>query len=337
MSKLTKEELNELGIYQWEEIESKYKGSDLLLGNGFSIKISAKLTYSSIFQYFLSTIDPPYNDIFNNFGTTNFEFILEQIQSACKVNKLFSIYCDQLHEAINRLKNGLIASINHLHPRYGELEEKYFNRLSVHMDQFEDIFTTNYDTFLSRIIMLIKDRYQAGEKIRPYQDYFWLSSGEYLKFMDTQNDSSYKSVYYLHGALFIFQNAMGNFKIKRGEDIELLEIINRKIDVSEFPLFVSEGSSSDKINAINRNGYLSFCRTKFKNRKKNMVLYGFSFSAQDDHFITDLNFNRRNLAISIYCENRSDSELVKIKYNIMAQFNKYKTEEIIFFDPDTLF
>jgi hypothetical protein len=328
----------EAGVYQWNDIRERYTGSDLFLGNGFSIKISSKLNYPSLFNKFIELIPAADRGIFNQFGTTNFELILENINNAIKVNEIFNIAHPQLVSSVSRLKNGLIEAIDQNHPRHAEIDNNIFDRLSISLDDFEDVFTTNYDTFLYRIVMRTKDRYSGGEKIQPYQDYFWLRVGDYLKFMDTQSESTYKNVYFLHGALFIFQTESGNFKIRRGDqEEELLDLINAKIGVGEFPLFVAEGTFQDKENKINRNGYLSFCRTNFKNASRNLVIYGSSLSDQDTHFINDLNYNRRNLAIGVYCEGRTVEQLRSLRLGILSKFNRLKNEEIVFFDSDGLF
>jgi hypothetical protein len=339
MPKLNNQTLrDELGILQWTDIREKFSKSDLLLGNGFSIKISTRLNYKSLFEKFLENIDPADRAIFNQFGTTNFESILEKINSALTVNQIFGINSGQLGASIDKLKNGLIVAINQNHPRHAEIDNTVFDKLSIAFDEFEDVFTTNYDTFLYRVVMKTKDRYDLGEKIRPYQDYFWLRREDYLRFMDTQSDKTHKSFYFLHGALFIFRTDQGNYKIRRGaQDVELIDIINEKININEFPLFVTEGTFQDKENKINSNGYLSFCRTKFKDTKNNLVIYGSSLSTQDSHLINDLNYNRRNLAISVRCTDKTLDQLRQIKLDTIAKFNRLKNEEIILFDADSLF
>lgn len=338
MPKPSVEDLKSIGILNWSEIKAKYAYSDLYVGNGFSIKISNQLAYNSLFDKFLEELAVIDKEIFKQFGTTNFELILEKIGNAISVDEIYKVPSDPLIASLPKLKKGLVATINKNHPRHAQINAEIFDKLSFEFDSFGDVYTTNYDTFLYKIVMSTKDRYEAGQKIKRYQDYFWLTQGNYLKFMDTQSDDSYKNIYFLHGALFIFQTIEGNFKIKRGDGkTELLDIISEKIGNAEFPLFVTEGNFKDKENAINRNGYLSFCRTKFKNTNKNLVMYGASFSNQDSHFITDLNYNKRNLAISIFCENSTIPQLKAETHRILSKFNNLKDEEIVFFDSDSLF
>lgn len=338
MSKLANDQLKEIGIVQWADIQAKYTGSDLFLGNGFSIKISDRLNYRSLFQAFLAQLDADSRPVFEGFGTTNFEAILEKINDAILVNGLFGIPSAALNASLPLLRNGLVQSINQNHPAHHELPDHTFNMLSKVFDAFENIFSTNYDTFLYRIIMQTKDRYQSGEKIRPYQDYFWLRVEDGLQFMDVQNFAEYKNIYFLHGALFIFNTDTATIKIKRRlGDPELLELITARIQAQQFPLFVAEGTFQDKERAINRSAYLSFCRTAFKNTNRNLVVYGSSLSAQDSHLINDLNFNRRNLAISVRCQDKTAAELNAIKLDYISKFNRFKNEEIVLFDADGLF
>jgi hypothetical protein len=187
VAKLDNNSLKDLSIFQWADIRDRYKEADLFLGNGFSIKISDRLNYRSLFESFINNLQAGQRPSFGAFGTTNFELILEKINNAISVNAIFNIQNGVLIPSIELLRNGLIQAISQNHPRHAELEEKVFTRLSIELDGFGDIFTTNYDTFLYRIIMQTRDRYRAAEKIRCYQDYFWLSTGDFLQFMDVQN------------------------------------------------------------------------------------------------------------------------------------------------------
>lgn len=343
-SKILKEKL---GVVQWQDIEEQFIGSDILIGNGLSIKISNKLRYDSLYETFKSSLSDDQVKIFNNFETSDFEQIQQKINDAIFVNDIFKINNDKLQESIDVLKSGLIRAINENHPRNTDIDSSMIEKISIALDPFEDIYTTNYDVFLYKIIMNNRDRVKLNKKIKPYQDYFWnkIESDNYLKFMDSQANKQYKHVYYLHGSLFIFKYPDGNFKIKKNDDDkELLEIIGSNIQKNEFPLFVTEGYYKQKEQVINSNGYLSFCRTKFKNageivngKKRKLVIYGLSLSNQDKHLINDLNYHGRTLAISIHCKGKTLEEIRNIKNIVVSKFNRLRDEEIIFFDSCSLF
>lgn len=337
MPKPTEEELRAIGIYQWNDIRADFDGSNLYLGNGFSIKISAMLNYGHLFDRFLAHRNPQEREVFEAFGTTNFESILERCNNAISVNNIFHQPIEPITNAVDVLRNGLIEAINENHPRFHDLNDEVFDSLSVALDQFKDIYTTNYDTFLYRIILKTLDRHRADEEVSYFQDFFRLRDGV-LVFLDTVDDPDAKNIYFLHGALFIFQTLEGHFKIRRGgQNPELLDLISEKIAAQRFPLFVSEGTSQDKEYKINRSSYLSFCRTAFRKDRGNMVIYGSSLSHQDTHFISDLNNHKRNLAISIRCEGKTTNELHAERTTIIAKFNHLLNETVVIFDADGLF
>lgn len=338
MPKLSHDQLREIGVRQWSDIENDFAGSDLYLGNGFSIKISNMLNYGRLFDKFLEHRTEAQRVIFEEFGTTNFEFILERLNNAITVNEIFNQPNPQIAESVEELRSGLIEAINENHPRFHDLNDQIFINLSVAFDTFNDIYTTNYDTFLYRIIMNTIDRHRTDNAIVRYQDYFWNRVNDWLQFMDTQDEGDYKNVYFLHGALFIHQTNTGHFKIRRGnQNTELIDIISDRITTQQFPLFVAEGTSQEKENKIGKSGYLSFCRTKFRNTRRNMVIYGSSLSAQDTHFISDLNHYRRNLAISIWCGEKSAEQLNAERVATIAKFNHLIDETVVVFDSDGLF
>lgn len=337
MPKPTVDELRAINILQWQDIQAHFTGSDLYLGNGFSIKISPMLNYGRLFDRFLENRTPSDRIIFNSFGTTNFEFILERLTNAIAVNNIFNQPVHQITDSVTVLRNGLVEAINQNHPRFHDLNDATFQSLSVALDQFRDIYTTNYDTFLYRIILKTLDRNGLDQNVVYYQDYFRRRQGV-LTFLDTENDPDAKNIYFLHGALFIFQTPDGHFKIRRGgQNTELIDLISARINAQEFPLFVSEGTSQDKANKINRSAYLSFCRTNFRKARRQMVIYGSSLSDQDAHFISDLNTYKRDLAISMRCEGKTIPQLQAERTTLISKFNHLIDERVEVFDSDGLF
>ncbi len=75
-----------LQIEPWENVKERFRGADLLLGNGFSINISSTFSYQSLFNEFLKTCYPREKEIFAKFNTTNFEDIMKSLGDAATVN-----------------------------------------------------------------------------------------------------------------------------------------------------------------------------------------------------------------------------------------------------------
>jgi hypothetical protein len=164
--------LRDLDVVSWEKISDDFKGSDLLLGNGFSINLSRLLAYDSLFEVFLRGCNPDDAAIFRLFGTMNFERIQAQLLDAKKVNTIFGLPTKPIDSAVQKLREGLITSIESNHPRAGDIDNDALLRVSEALDPFEDVFTFSYDLFLYRIIMKSVERAEATG-IRKHNDYFW--------------------------------------------------------------------------------------------------------------------------------------------------------------------
>jgi hypothetical protein len=319
--------LREIGIRHWADISGEFEGADLLLGNGFSLNFSALFNYRSLFEKFLDSCEPEDAGLFRRFDTTNFESIQEQLLSAKKVNELFGLPTHPIDPAIQKLRDGLIISVQQIHPLAQDIDNDALWSASEALDPFEDIFTLNYDLFLYQIIMVSVDRsHTVG--VRRHNDYFWQrSTDEFLEFMDFDNLPN-KHVYYLHGALFLFPGYRldyhNDLKIRRGNQPfeELIEVVSTKIQRGILPLFVSEGEPEDKMLAISRSPYLKFAYRKLEESERPLTIYGWSASTQDNHILSALNPRRtpvrRPLAVSVYIGDKSriDLELPPIGWQL---------------------
>jgi hypothetical protein len=335
---MTPEELNNIGIRQWELLRPKYKEPDLLLGNGFSISLSDKFKYTSLFETFIGKTKDAFKDLFKHFDTTNFELILSYLTNASKVNEILEYPTDLIKQATEDLKNGLIESIKEIHPRVEDINWEKLESITNQLEYFGDIYSTNYDLYLYHIIMKSIDISREKKGYVAFQDYFWGNAEDgYKQFMPYQN-YRYKHIYYLHGALCIFNHNIRDLKIKRDNAaVELIEIISAEIQKGHFPLFVTEGTAQDKLNSIYRSNYLYFCLQKLKTNKKSpLIVFGNSLSPFDSHIVQALISSQRELIISVYTQGRQEAEIQHDKYSILTQFNNYKPA-IEFIDSSTLF
>ena len=339
---VSEKQLKELGIENWPELANAFKEADLLLGNGFSINLDGHFNYKSLFEEFLKLCAPSDHRIFSSFKTHNFERIQEILIDAKKVNELFKIATDnrRIDDAIEFLKSGLIESIRNNHPRSSQINQEQLQRLSIQLNKFGDIFTLNYDLFLYHIILKMKDKSDKENRDAPYSDFFWSKYDEQPEqFKQFMNYDEYlrNHVYYLHGALFLFKIPPDILKLRRGgAPKELIEMIGEVITRGIMPLFVSEGKYKEKLEAIKRSNYLSFCYEALEQSKDPLVIFGASLSGQDAHIADAINCkkNKRKLAISMHIGNKSKNELEEIMKRLKG---KFKFHKIYFFDSETIF
>jgi len=70
---LNEKQLKEIGVLNWASLAKDFEGSDLLLGNGFSLNITGHFAYESLFGEFLKLGTPSDRRIFRSFKTRNFD------------------------------------------------------------------------------------------------------------------------------------------------------------------------------------------------------------------------------------------------------------------------
>lgn len=331
-------QLDEIGVLGWSSLAKDFIGADLLLGNGFSRNISDRFRYNSLFGKFLSSCSGKDQHTFRAFGTTNFELILEELSNATRVNKIFDIKAPKIEEATQILKDGLIETIRAIHPPASETDKEILERIANQLDNFNDIFTLNYDLFLYWIIQIFRDKKRKGENVKQYCDYFYDDnySEQFTRFVGQKLLEYDRYVYYLHGALFLFKEPPDDLKLRKaGSFKELVELIGEAIQEGRKPLFVSEGKGKDKEVSISRSTYLNFALDALKGSTRNLVIFGTSLSV-DQHIVEAINYNRndRQLAISIHVSKRSSEEIKSEALRFQSKFPRHK---IKFYDSDTLF
>jgi len=334
---MTPTELEVIEIKQWNKIKTDYNNPDLFLGNGFSINLSSKFLYKSLFDTFISKTAEPFKTLFQQFGTTNFELILSYFNHSIIINKFLGLSNSKVEQAIQELKNGLIDSIKEIHPRVEDIDWGKLEVFTSELKDFGNIYTTNYDLFLYHIIMKSMDKRRIDASFTAYQDYFWGDSRSGFKQFMSFQDYKYKHIYYMHGTLFIFNEATIDLKIVRnGSGTELIEIIADEIQKGHFPLFITEGTAQDKIISIYRSNYLHFCLNKFSVANTPLLIFGNSLSDFDAHIVEALNNNPRELIITLYTIGLTEHQLLGMKYEILNKFPKYKPK-IVFVDSASVF
>jgi hypothetical protein len=190
-------------------------------------------------------------------------------------------------------------------------------------------------------MMSVNDRADRDGRILPFNDFFRKNykNDNYLRFPGMGNSACRRNVLYLHGALFLFRDGDDLLKIKRDPSKQLKTCIAEKIAQGQFPLFVSEGTASDKISAIGRSCYLNFALTRLKDSGNPLVIYGASLSDPDAHIRDAIQRKlpsgyRRRLAIAVHTKNRTEEELEE---EIALMKSRFSHQDPEFFDSSTLF
>jgi capsule polysaccharide modification protein KpsS len=113
-------------------------------------------------------------------------------------------------------------------------------------------------------------------------------------------------------------------------------MIEDVINKGRMPLFVSEGSSKEKLKTIEQSNYLSFCYENLEMSKNKIVVFGSSLSFQDTHIAKAINHkkNKRELAIAIHIGDKHKNDLEK---EIKRLKEKFRSHTTYFLDSRTIF
>lgn len=107
----------------------------------------------------------------------------------------------------------------------------------------------------------------------------------------------------------------------------ILENIKRRMDLGQYPIFVTAGNGEDKLNHILHNHYLSDCYDKLCAIKGSLITVGFNFGEFDEHIIKAINEaasqsiddRLRSIYIGVFSESDKrhiDSIRLKIKCKV---------------------
>lgn len=318
-----------MDIHNWANLSENLKKNDtsLLLGNGFSIGLCEKFSYTSLLSSFNNQKIGNYlctKKLFDRLETSNFEEVLRAVFHAYIVsidNK------DALKVLYNDIKNSLIKKINEIHPEYDtlpikELHPKFIN--------YESIFTTNYDLILYWSILENKNK---------FCDFFWEN---YM--FNSENTKIWREkipVFFLHGALHLQYKDCGEFQKTNKLQVSLdtsFDEINFDVDERTFPLFITEGKSSLKLKKIMANDYLKFCYESLcTNKSSNLVIYGHSLNMEYDfHILEAIRYNKNicDIYISVFSGLQQEDKY-KFCKKIEADLCSGNRVKIHFFESST--
>jgi hypothetical protein len=317
----------------------------LLMGNGFSIAYDSKMfSYNALSKFVKSTDNEVLKALFTVVNNTNFEVIMQQLDSFIKIADVFEcsdITIDKIKDASVSLQNSLIEAVKELHPEYvfkipDDKSKKCASFLYEYINNGGYIFTTNYDLLMYWVLMRNKsdqisidgfgrDAENIGDEYVPPEEieYSELRWGKHRNIQNT---------FYLHGALPLFDTGIEIIKEEYDGVNYLLENIKNRIDNKEYPIFVTAGNGKEKLNHIMHNKYLSYCYEALTQIEGSLITYGFNFGDYDEHIIDAINRAAKNgrrvgnKLLSIYIGVYSDDDIKHIE----AIENKFKCKVHIF-------
>lgn len=304
-------------------LQSKNRPSHILLGNGFSMAYNHEIfSYNALHRFIEGQDEPLIKSLFNIIKTKNFELVMQQLDNFCELINAFGsdkALLDKIETASCRLKESLIDAIESLHPEHVfKLEEdqieKCYHFLSFFINNQGSIFSTNYDLLLYWVLMRkgAKNAIDGFGRDREGDGY----SNDEPEYSELRwgNNKSNQNIYYVHGALPIFDEGIHIIKEEYTGANYLLENIKKRIDDGHYPVFVASGNGEEKLNHILHNRYLTYCYDSLCNIEGSLITFGFNFGPYDHHIIDAINIaakqGRRsgNKLFSVYIGVYNDSD-----------------------------
>lgn len=285
---------------------------NLLVGNGLSIAFAESFRYAQLFDAAdFSRRDPQVADVFNRLKTHDFETVAAALQVAAEISQSYGATdaAEHMEKSIVGLKDALIEAVNSTHPADRnclsvEQCANFCDFVAPFLESSGKIFSLNYDALVYwALLRRVDPRFR-------FADGFSAGNLDQLKF---EGDRCRLDVNLLfpHGALFIFERNGDAYKPRANRP--LLEIITDQMEDGDFPLFVSEGSCEQKLEAIRKSFYLNYCLEMVDRQQENFFVYGHSLDLRSDgHILTKIasNKNVKRLFASFY--NHEDEALGKL-------------------------
>lgn len=334
-------------IHQWEDIKDNFLEATLLIGNGASVALDPKFSYTSLKEYAEENeeLDEDILKLFNEFDTNDFEHILRLVWHASIINNKLKIADDRTQKAYENIRDALIQSVRAIHSTYDQINVS-LPTLYEFTKNFKTIISLNYDLILYWIMMHGNDQ-RDGHK---FKDCFIsnIFQDDWSKFRSPiGKEKDITLVFYPHGNLSLARNIYDEeYKISNNGSNLLNSILKTWSRGKAVPLFISEGTAEKKLKSILSSGYLQTVYDEVlpsifstESSGNNLVIYGWALGEHDTHILkrilcgrnrSSLNNNSINkIAISLY--NPTQDDCFRIVQTIKKSLNVSELELQLYF------
>lgn len=297
----------------------RFKRRHLLLGNGFSIACRPDIfLYGKLFENAdFSKLSPTAKFAFNALGTQDFERVIKALRDTRLILQAYggvpAYLLDSLQGDADGLRELLVQTIANSHPSWpGEIKEDEYAACRTFLSHFNTIYTFNYD------LLLYWTQMHTPEGVAPSSDDGFRKATDvydagYVVWEPGQSHE--QNMYFLHGALHVFDTGTEIQKytwVNTG--IRLIDQIRDALSKDYFPLFVSEGTSEEKLERIRHNDYLAKAYRSFSEIQGALFIYGHSLAKNDDHYLRRIEKGKLSqLYVGLYGNPDSDANKQIIK------------------------
>lgn len=329
-------------IYEFNELvtDQELGNATLILGNGASMAVSSSFSYTNLFGKACndSILNQTSKNLFETLQTTDFELVMNKLRQAYIINEVLQLDTDNvaLHTYDN-IRQSLIKTIKEIHVQYADAIFQIDN-IRKFLEKFKTVISLNYDLLIYWAIMDSNDRkpYKMKDCFTNHIDGNLGFEYDIEKLREPYNGGPDPTlVFYPHGNLILASNENNDeLKIRINNNTNLFDAIGEKWKQKYVPLFVSEGSSEQKLKAIRRSTYLNFVyENVLSHLEPTVIIYGWKLAEQEQHLIKKIFSNNKisNVYISMYLG--SNPEPIDEQKRIASMLKREnRTMNIKFFD-----
>ena len=285
----------------------------LMLGNGFSIALRPDIfTYNTLLERAKESkkLSKAMVNVFAKLGTTDFEMVMEALENAAVLVSLYEEsnpkLATLLQQEASRLRDVLAETVADNHPaRPYEIGAAQYASCREFLSNFDgNIYTLNYDLLLYWTLMQseVPPDIKFDDGFRNPEE----REEDYVVW-DVQN-TNHQNVFYLHGALHIYDAGAELLKFTWSKtEIALVDQIKSSLSKREYPLIVTEGTSEQKKGRIQHSNFLGRAYRSLASIKTCLFIYGHSFAENDEHLLKLIDKGKvKKIFVGIYGDPSSE-------------------------------
>jgi len=322
---------------------SRHSRRHVLLGNGFSIAwrpdtfLYGRLLDEANFDGL--TIDA--DAIFGLCGTSDFERVIRLLRSSAEVLGVYDstdpAFADRLHADADCVKEALAQVLTRRHPdRVDSVTPAEYASARRFLEPFDHIFTVSYDLLL--YWTLLQDeidppvRNDDGFRTDPNDpDADWVIWDLF--------SAPTQTTYYLHGGLHLFDAGAELRKLTyKRTGIPLVEQIRAAMDDGLYPRVVTEGTSEEKLAAIQHSAYLHRGLRSLATCGGALFVHGHSLDDNDAHILRAITKGKyRALYVSLHGDPTAAANLAiqRRAHALADDRDDRKPLSVAFYDADS--
>lgn len=283
--------------------------AEVLLGNGFSMAWRSDVFgYSALLERAdFNKLSPNAKRVFDSLDTKDFELVMRALRSSSDILEIYDNGSDTskiMSKDADGLREILVQAIADSHPELpSDVSPESYQYCKAFLNNFSCIYTLNYDLLLYWTIM----QNQLPPKFERKMDDGFRNPGvlqnQEVEYVTWQVTNSYKqNVFYLHGALHIVDSGANLKKFTWNKtNIKLIDQIQSTLQNNDFPLFVAEGKSEEKLAKIKHSDMLTAGYRRFSVAQDPLFIYGHSLAENDSHILNLIPESRvQYVFISLY-------------------------------------